>query len=154
MMKSMVQGLGLALAALALAQAPAMAEAPFNDATAAVEYRQGVLKQMGDHSQSLAEVVRGRTSYDAEQVKADVAAFRALAAKPWQAFHAGTEGGNARPEVWQEPQKFADAAQLLQTRMAELEAAADTGELARVREAFGHTANSCKACHDSFRQRR
>ncbi|MCK9512001.1 MAG: cytochrome c [Pigmentiphaga sp.] len=154
MMKSRVRGLSLSLAALALTQTPAMAEAPFPDAAAAVEYRQGVLKQMGEHSQSLAEVARGRAPYDPEQVKADVAEFRALAAKPWQAFHPGTEGGNARPEVWREPQKFADAAQLLQTRMAELEAAADTGELARVREAFGHTANSCRACHDSFRQRR
>ena len=154
MMKSMVRGLGVALAGLAVAQAPAMAEAPFKDADAAVEYRQGVLKQMGDHSKDLAEVVRGRKPYDPGQVKADVAEFKALAEKPWQAFHPGTEGGNARPEVWQEPQKFADAAKLLQTRMAELEAAADTGELARVREAFGHTANSCKACHDSFRQRR
>ncbi len=148
-----------ALLALGVATSPwlvasAAAEPVFESAEDAVEFRQSALTLMGAYSQSLANVARGRTDYDPDQVRDDVAVFQVLATLPWQAFGPGTEGGNARPEVWQDSEKFAAAAATLQDNMAGLMAAADSGNFDQVRAAFGQTANSCKACHDSFRQRR
>ena len=143
-----------ALLAWGVLAAPALAQPQFKDAAAAIEFRQSALKLMGAYSQALADVVRGNTPYDAAQVKQDVAVFQTLATLPWQAFGPGTEGGNARPDVWQDTAKFAEAAKTLQTNMRALVAAANTNDPGQLRAAFGNTANSCRACHDSFRQRR
>lgn len=143
-----------ALLAWGVLAAPALAQPQFKDAAAAIEFRQSALKLMGAYSQALADVVRGNTPYDAAQVKQDVAVFQTLSTLPWQAFGPGTEGGNARPDVWQDTAKFAEAAKTLQTNMQALVAAANTNDPGQLRAAFGNTANSCRACHDSFRQRR
>lgn len=153
-MKSMFRMMVPAVLALGVVAAPAQAQPQFKDAAAAVEFRQSALKLMGAYSQALADVVRGNTPYNPAQVKQDVAVFQMLSGLPWQAFGPGTEGGNARPDVWQDPAKFAEAAQNLQTNMQALAAAASTEDMAQLRSAFGNTANSCRACHDSFRQRR
>lgn len=153
-MKSLFKMMVPAALALGVMAAPAQAQPQFKDAAAAVEFRQSALKLMGAYSGALAEVVRGNVPYNAAQVKQDVAVFQVLASLPWQAFGPGTEGGNARPEVWQDPAKFAAAAQALQTNMQALVAAANSEDMAQLRSAFGNTANSCRACHDSFRQRR
>lgn len=154
MVKKLLRVAAPLLIALGCMTGNAVAQPQFKDAEEAIQFRQSALKLMGAYSQSLAAVVRGNVPYDPEQVKADVAVFQVLAQLPWQAFGPGTEGGNARPDVWKDSEKFAQAAARLEQSMVELRAAADSGELSRVRSAFGDTANSCRACHDDFRQRR
>lgn len=139
---------------LACVAGSAGAQPQFKDAEEAIKFRQSAFSLMGAYSGGLAAVVRGNVPYNAEQVKADVAVFQVLAQLPWQAFGPGTEGGNARPAVWQDKEKFTQAASNLESSMKELSAAADSGDLGRLRSAFGNTANSCRACHDDFRQRR
>lgn len=120
----------------------------------AVKYRQSALTLIGSHFGRMAPVVKGETDFNADQIKANVAVLKTLSTLPWDAFGKGTEGGNARPEVWSDAQGFKQAQDKFKASVEQLSAAADTGDLARVRAAFGDTAASCKACHDSYRQKK
>ena len=66
---------------------------------------------------------------------------------------AGTEGGKTKPEVWKEQAKFHDLSGKMEAEVVKLNAAAKTGNLDNLKTAFGPAANSCKSCHDSFRNK-
>lgn len=132
----------------------AQAQPQFEKPEDAIAYRQSALKLMGAHFGGLAPVMRGRTPYDAAEVQAEVELVRTLAKLPWKAFGEDAKGGNARPAVWEDSEKFRQAAGNLQTSLDQLGRAAASGDFDTVRAAYADTAATCKACHDSFRQRR
>jgi len=148
-MKFCIAAVGLATAAMVM---PASAQ--FAKPEDAVKYRQSALTLMASHFGRMDGVIKGRTPYDVEEIKQNVALVSTLAKLPWAAFGPGTEGGGARPVVWSEAEGFKKAQQRLTGAVAELSAAADTGDLGKLREAFGKVGASCKACHDVYRARR
>lgn len=125
----------------------------FGNADEAVKFRQSKLKQMGEQSERLGNMVRGRAPFDAKVALESAELMEALSKQPWPAFAPGYEGGKARPEVWKEQAKFKAASERLQGETAKLAAAAKTGDLDRIKAAFGDTANACRACHMDFRNR-
>jgi len=145
----------LAVAAAGLAAVAALpASAQFAKPEDAIKYRQSALTLMASHFGRMDGVVKGRTPYDVEQIKQNVALVSTLVKLPWAAFGSGTEGGGARPEVWSDAEGFQKAQQRLIGAVGDLSAAADTGDLGKLREAFGKVGASCKACHDVYRVRR
>jgi len=142
-----------ALTAAASLAVSAPASAQFAKPEAAIKYRQSALTLLASHFGRMDGVVKGQVPYDVDAIKQNVAIVSMLAQLPWAAFGEGTEGGGARPEVWSKREGF-DAAQVrLKDAVAELSAAADTGDLAKLRAAFGKVGASCKACHDNYRKR-
>jgi len=142
-----------ALVAVFSVAAVAPAQAQFAKPEVAIKYRQSALTLLASHFGRMDGVVKGQVPYDVEAIKQNVAIVSMLAQLPWAAFGEGTEGGGARPEVWSKREGF-DAAQVrLNGAVAELSAAADTGDLGKLREAFGKVGASCKACHDDYRKR-
>lgn len=135
----------------ALWSAPSSAQ--FAKPEDAIDYRQSALTLIAAHFSRLQPVVRGQAPFDPEQVKADVRVVQTLAALPWQAFGPGTEGGGALPEVWSNTAEFKQRQQNFIEQVGKLSAAADTGDLARLREAVGDVGASCRACHQTFRKR-
>lgn len=125
----------------------------FAKAEDAIKYRQSALFLMGQHFSSLGAMANGRAEFNADVAKQNAQVLQTLAALPWQAFGAGTEGGKAKPDIWKEKAKFDEAAQNYETEMGKLVAAAKTGDLAQLKSAFGPAAQTCKACHDAFRNR-
>lgn len=148
-----IAGLLLACAA-ALPLSAIQAQPQFDKPEDAIKYRQSAFALMGAHSGGLAPIMRGRAPFDAEHVKAEVAILQSLSGLPWKAFGEGTQGGGARAEIWEDSAKFEAAARKLEENVGKLVAAADSGDFDKVRAAYGETGASCKACHDSFRQRR
>lgn len=145
----------LAIAAAVAAAAMSMpASAQFAKPEDAVKYRQSAFTLLASHFGRMDGVVKGQVPYDAEQIKKNVALVNSLAQLPWAAFGQGTEGGGARAEVWSDPEGFKKAEQRFTSAVADLTVAADSGELGKLREAFGKVGASCKACHDSYRARR
>lgn len=146
-----------ALCVLALAACTATlslpAAAQFAKKDDAIAYRQSALKIMGVHFGRIGAMVKGDAPFDAKlaQENADIVQF--MSKLPWAGFGPGTEGGKAKPGVWSENAKFREHAQETQAQTAKLAAAARQGDLASLKVAFGATASSCKACHDSFRNR-
>ncbi|MBV7485715.1 cytochrome c [Bordetella sp. BOR01] len=120
----------------------------------AIKYRQSALTLIGSHFGRMQPVMKGQAPYDAAQIKANVQILNTLAELPWAAFGPGTEGGEARPEVWSDAAGFQQKRDRLKENLAKLTAAADSGDLDKVRAAFGDVGASCKACHDSYRKKK
>lgn len=125
----------------------------FGKAEDAIKYRQNALFVMSQHFGSLGAMANGRAPFDAEVARQNAEVLQTLAGLPWQAFGAGTEGGKSKPEIWSEKAKFDEHANQYKAEAGKLVAAAKTGDLAQLKAAFGPAAQTCKACHDAFRNR-
>lgn len=141
------------LACMGAAFWAAPSSAQFAKPEDAVKYRQSALSLIASHFGRMQPVVRGQAPYDAAQIKANVQVLQTLSALPWTAFGAGTEGGHARPAVWSDAADFKQKQDAFRANVGKLAAAADSGDLAQLRAAYGDVGASCKACHDSYRQR-
>lgn len=146
------RSLALIAAAFALSL-PALAQPTFAKPEDAVSYRQGALKQMKTHFDRLGAMATGRAPFDPKAAVENAEELVARARLPWAGFVPGTEklSTKARPEIWTEQVKFKDNSEKMQAEAAKLLVAAKTGNLDSLKAAFGTTAASCKACHDSFR---
>lgn len=146
---------GLALVALtAVAALPLAAHAQFAKVEDAIKYRQSALSLMGAHMGRVGAVVKGQRPYDKAAVEADVTIIEMMSRLPWSAFPPGSDANTkAKPEIWSDQEKFQAASEKMQAEVQKLSAASRTGDLAQIRTAFGAVGQSCKACHDNFRNR-
>jgi cytochrome c556 len=64
---------------------------------------------------------------------------------------AGTAKGAAAANIWTERAKFDDSAKKMQEEVAKLLAATKGNNLDQLKAAFGPVGQSCKSCHDNFR---
>ncbi|NMM76008.1 cytochrome C [Acidovorax sp. SRB_14] len=147
-------------AALALAAAcitlSAPAAAQFAKAEDAIKYRQGALFVMGQHFGRIGAMANGKAPFDAKAAQENADVVANMARLPWTGFGPGTDKGaptKAKPDLWNEPAKFKEHSEKLETETAKLAAAAKTGNLDSLKVAFGDAAKSCKACHDAYRAR-
>lgn len=99
-------------------------------------------------------------TYDAAQVRAAANAIAAVAGSGLGALFApGTEKSIgeqktfAKPELFQNGAEVAKLAGNFATAAAALAKAADGGNAATVKAAFGDVGKTCKACHDQFKAR-
>lgn len=130
------------------------ASAQFQRPEDAIKYRKSAMFLMNTHMGRLGAMVNGRAPFDAKLAADSADVVNSLARLPWPAFMVGTDKGDTRatPEIWSEADKFKAGATKLQDDAAKLGAAAKTGDLAQLRTAFGTAAQTCKACHDHYRQ--
>ena len=131
----------------------ATASAQFAKTEDAVKYRQSSLFVMAQHFGRIGAMVNGKVPYDAKVAEQNADVVAHMAQLPWAGFDAAHEGGKAKPEVWKEATKFKELAHKLETETGQLSVAAKTGDLDKLKAAFGATASTCKACHDDFRNR-
>jgi len=98
--------------------------------------------------------VRGKQPFDVDMAKRDAELVAMLSTMPWIAFSEESDGvsPDARPEIWLEMDKFKDKASSLQVQTKALREAAQTGDLDKIKAAFSKTAQSCKACHDAYKE--
>jgi cytochrome c556 len=146
----------LATAAMATVMAvPFSVQAQFAKPEDAVKYRQSVFSVMGTHTGRVGAVVKGEKPYDKAAVEADVAVIETMSRLPWSAFPEGSDLANskAKPEIWKEQEKFKAAADKMQSEVGKLSVAAKSGDLNAIKTAFGAVGQSCKACHDNYRNK-
>ena len=142
----------LALALLVCGGA-AIAASPSDTITA----RQANFKAMGKGMKAVIDQLKAETpSVDA--IKAGAAAIKMAAPKVAGYFPKGTgpEAGvktGALPAIWEKGAEFkADADKLVAAANA-LDAAAATGDMAKIKPAFMAVGGTCKGCHETFRQK-
>jgi len=148
-MKSVL--LALAVVAIAL---PASAQ--FKSPEDAVKYRKSGFTLMGAHFGRLAGMAQGKTPFDTKIAAENADVLAAVVKLPFTAFGEDTElmaNSEAKPNVWKEMPAFKAAAEKMQGEVAKLQAASKTGDLAQLKVAVGAVGQSCKACHDKFRER-
>jgi cytochrome c556 len=131
------------------------ASAQFAKPEDAIKYRQSAFVVMASQFGRMQSTVKGQVPYDAAAIKANVALVKTLSTLPWSAFGPGTEGKSAaKPEVWSDAAGFKAAQTKFEGAVVKLSAAADSGDLDKLRAAFGDVGASCKACHDAYRVKR
>lgn len=143
----------LALSAALVGMSASADTLKFGKSEDAIKYRQSSLFVISQHFGTLGAMANGRAEFNADLAKQNGAVLESIAALPWQAFAAGTEGGKTKSEAWSEKAKFDEHADKFVTEAGKLAAAAKTGDLAQLKAAFGPAAQTCKACHDAFRNR-
>ncbi|MFN7177453.1 MAG: c-type cytochrome [Thermaurantiacus sp.] len=137
---------------LALVAAPMVALA---NVAGVIEARQENFKAIGRANKAIQdELKRPRPSLDV--IRANAAALERASQQIPRGFPAGSgpEAGvktEALPAIWRNPAGFAEAANRNLAATRALRAAADGGDLARIRQSAGALGPTCKACHDAFR---
>ncbi|MBV8500905.1 MAG: cytochrome c [Paucibacter sp.] len=141
------------LAALAIALP---AQAQFKSPEDAVKYRKSAFTLMGSHFGRLAAMAQGKVPFDAKLAAENADVLAVVVKLPYSTFGEETAtvaNSEAKPEVWKEMPAFKAAAEKLQGEVAKLQVAAKTGDLAQLKAAVGQTFQSCKACHDKFKEK-
>jgi cytochrome c556 len=141
----------LAASIILITASPAFAQ--FQKAEDAIKYRQSTFSVMATHFSRIGAVVKGEVPYNKEDVAKNAAIIATLSSLPWQAFGPGTEGGKAQPGIWTEAVKFKAGSEKMQSAIAELNQAAQSGNLENIKKAFSAAGQTCKACHDDFRKK-
>ena len=142
----------LALAAAVFAvSTPASAQ--FAKPEDAVKYRQSVMFVMAQHFGRIGAMANGRAPFDAKVANDNAEIVAEMSRLPWPGFAANTDrlSQKAKSEIWSEPAKFKDHGDKLVDSTGKLLAAAKTNNLDNLKTAFGNAAQTCKACHDNFR---
>lgn len=126
----------------------------FTDAKDSVSYRQASFQLIRHNMADIAAMIKGEVAYDNARVQRRAMALANLTTLPWEAFTVpGTEqgGGDAKAEIWQNLQDFNSRGEKLAADAQALKIAADGGDQAEIRKAFGNFARNCKACHDQYK---
>lgn len=132
----------------------AYAGSAFSDAKDSVKYRQAAFQLIRHNMADIGDMLKGEVNYDTARVSQRATALATLTTLPWEAFTVpGVEqgGGDAKVEIWQNLQDFNSRGEKLAADALVLKAAADSGEQAEIRKAFGAFARNCKACHDDYK---
>ncbi len=139
------------LAGLLAAAVAIPAAAQFARPDDAIKYRkaQMVLKQA--HLGRVAAMASGRVPFDAKVAADNAEIVSVLGRTTTQGFMAGSEGGNAKAEIWKETAKFNELAEKADAESGKLLAAAKAGNLDALKTAVAATGGTCKACHDAYR---
>jgi len=131
------------------------ANAQFAKPEDAIKYRQSALVVLASQFGRMQPTIKGQVPYDAAAIKANVEIVKTLSTLPWSAFGAGTQGkSSAKAEIWSDAAGFKSAQTKFEGAVVKLSAAADAGDLDRLRAAFGEVGASCKACHDAYRAKK
>lgn len=145
----------LASAAVAALCSVAYAQRPGPNAATTIQARQANYKQIAGALKGISEQLRS-SSPDLAQIRprAALLADRSVHVLSWFPRGTGPEAGvrtRALPAIWSNPAGFRTAGATFVVAARALNAAAVSGDLARVRAALPGVSHACSNCHDSFR---
>ncbi|CAN5140126.1 cytochrome c [soil metagenome] len=144
----------IALAGIAAFCTALPASAQFQKPEDAIKYRKAAFTVMATHFGRIGAMAQGKIPFDAAAASANADIVATLAHLPFAGFvegTAGTEKGTPKANVWTERAKFDEAAKKMQEDTVKLAAVAKSGNLDQLKVAFGAAGQSCKACHDNYR---
>jgi cytochrome c556 len=121
----------------------------------AVKYRQSIMSVIGTHFSRMGAVVKGEAPYAKEAFEQNANIVATLMPLPWEAFMAAgsNKGSGMKAEALARKDKFMELAKANQAEVAKLAAAAKSGDLNAIKPQFGAAGASCKACHDTYRNK-
>jgi cytochrome c556 len=118
-------------------------------------------KARHDHYHELGDafkVVRDQTRSDQPNLAkiktaAKVVHDGSIDQQKWFPAGTGPEAGKTQSlaEIWSKPEEFKAAMKLFSESAPKLYAAANGGDIAAVKTAFGEVGKTCKNCHEKFR---
>lgn len=139
----------------ALLALPWSAQAQFVRLNDAVKYRQAAFQVLSTHVQRAGAMAKGEIPFDKPAAETNAALIEMLSRQLATAFPPGSDmaPSKAKPEVWQEVAQFKTHGDQWQGAAAKLSSAARSGDANAFKTAFNALAQTCKSCHDSYRNR-
>ena len=131
------------LLTLALAACPAAAS------EGAAEYRHHVMEAVGGHMQSAADILRQKVPHQAH-LALHANALGELSTIADTLFPEGSQGGDALPAIWENPDDFAGKLADFGEAAAGFQSAVANG--GDIGPAFQKLGQACKSCHDDYRE--
>jgi cytochrome c556 len=135
------------------------AAAPSADAAQkVVDARVAHYKDIGKSTKAIHDQL-GQSQPDLQAIQSNARVIEALAKQipTWFPKGTGQQPGvktEALPAIWEQGPTFKQRAVDLAGAAHQLAAAAATGDPASTKAAFGKLGGACKACHDTFREKR
>ena len=127
-----------------------------SDAEKAVKYRKAVFTAMGHNFGPMVAMMKGEIAWDGDEFAARAERVADLADMPWEGFAKATAevaDTDAKAAIWEDPDKFERLQERLAERTAKLaEATAGGAEREAVAKAFKKVGETCKSCHDDFKE--
>jgi len=121
-----------------------------------VKQRQSVMTLQGKYFGPLAAMAQAKAPYNADIVRRNAAFLDNLTRMPWDTFDPSTKDvkpSGALPAIWEQPDKFKDAASRLENEAHKLYEVSRSGDEAAVKAQIGAVGKSCGGCHNDFRQK-
>src|SRR3954467_14245419 len=120
-----------------------------------VKQRQAVMTLQGKYFGPLAAMAQGKAPYNADIVKRNAAFLDNLTRMPWDTFDPATKDvkSNALPAIWEQQDKFKEAASRLENEAQKLYQVSQSGDEHAVKAQIGAVGKACGGCHESFRQK-
>jgi cytochrome c556 len=117
-----------------------------------VKQRQDAFKSMLRTFEPMGTMLR-TSRYDADEFSRLAAQLATVRDTPWAHFGADTNypPTKAKKAVWDQPEVFEQKREAFLASTEALLVAAQSRDAAQVRAAYDNTAQSCKSCHDRFR---
>lgn len=146
------------LCALAALFALSVSGAAFADGAGEIKYRQSVMKAIGGHFGALIAIGKGATA-NQKDLMLHAKALDELAKVTPRIFPKGSgpEAGKteALPKIWTDWNNFKKGVTALETGADAVLKAAKTGDKGKLLAAVGSMGkNACKACHDTYLEKR
>src|SRR5712691_1913210 len=102
-------------------------------------------------------VAQGKLPYDANIALRNAGYLDALDKMPWDGFDPSTKNVTVKtaalPAIWNEPAKFKEAQERLQSEVSKLVSVSKGGDEAAVKAQSGAVGKACGNCHESFREK-
>lgn len=128
---------------------------PRETAAQLMQERHDNYEKIGDAMKIITRELRG-DSPNVAAVRTGAATIASLAPQVPSWFPAGTGPDvgrtEARAEIWQRPEDFSEKAEALEQAARRFEIAAQGTDLEAMRTAHANLGQTCKACHDLYRE--
>jgi cytochrome c556 len=123
-----------------------------------VKQRQAAMTLQGKYFGPLAGMAQGKIPYNADVVRRNAGYLEVISKMPWDGFSENTKGVKepktaALPAIWNEPDKFKQAADRLQNETAKLAQVSKSGGEADAKAQIGAVGKACGGCHETFREK-
>jgi cytochrome c556 len=119
----------------------------------AVHYRKSAYSVLIWNWMPLANMVRGKVSYDKAVFAKHADRVAQIAPMLLEGFPVGSGVGKteAKPEIWTKWADFKVKMGNFEKESAALAATAKTGDFEKIKAQFGKVGGTCKACHDPYK---
>jgi cytochrome c556 len=150
MYRAVISAVAALLVSLSLTPLAGAAATPEN----AIKYRHAVMDAMKGHVAAIALLAFNQVPDEGEFLEDHAEALAGLGNELQFVFPEGSGTGktHALPAIWEQPDKFAESVQAAVEASAALEKAAGSGDRKAIAGAFKQLGESCKGCHESFRE--
>ncbi|MCS4534699.1 c-type cytochrome [Neisseria montereyensis] len=120
-----------------------------------VDKRIALMKSFRKNIGIMTKMANGDTAYDANVFQQAVDDLNINSTQPWQYYtqeSATDEQSEALPEVWSRPDEFKNKIDNFTSAVATLKTATASGNLDNVKKPLADVGQSCKSCHQTFRE--